>query len=247
MDMDLADLATLPALGLVVPPANPTVEPEMARLIASDARLFASRLPVMPDTTLEERNRAYIAAYEPALKSFGSLRLAAATIALTGPSYRFGAVEDTALAARLTQAAGFPVETASGAIRGALGAIGARRICLFSPYPAWLTDEAAGYWAGAGYEVAQVVKVSETFRAYELTTQEVEEALAQVQTGGIDAIVMSGTGMITLPAMAARRDRSGPPLLSSNICCAWWLMRTAGVRPGALFARACPQLAASLG
>jgi maleate isomerase len=243
--MDLAELAAQPALGLLVPPANPTVEPEMNRLIPSGARLYATRLPVMPDTTLEERNRAYVASYEPALKSFGSLKLAAATVALTGPSYRLGAAKDDALAAWLSALAGCPVETASGAIRHALGAIGARRICLFSPYPAWLTEEAAGYWSGAGFTVAQVVKVSETFRAYELTTSEVEEALRQVETAGIDAIVMSGTGMITLPAMIARPERSGPPLLSSNLCCAWWMMRKAAVKPGATFVRACAQLAAA--
>jgi maleate isomerase len=244
--MDLSNLATLPALGLVVPSANPTVEPEMTRLIPAGARLFTTRLPVMPDTTLEERNRAYIAAYEPALRSFGSLKLAATTIALTGPSYRLRATEDDALAAQLSEVAGAPVQTASGAIRAALSAIGARRICLFSPYPAWLTEEAAGYWAGAGYEVAQVVKVSETFRAYELTTEEVEDALKQVQTQGIDAIVMSGTGMITLPAMASRRDLSGPPLLSSNICCAWWMMKTAGVAPSDMFSQASARLAETL-
>lgn len=245
--MDLAELATQPALGVLVPPANPTVEPEMNRLISAGARLYATRLPVMPDTTLEQRNRAYIASYQPALKTFGSLKLDAATVALTGPSYRLGAGADDALAACLSEAAGFPVETASGAIRHALKAIGAKRICLFSPYPAWLTEEAAGYWTGAGFTVAQVVKVSQTFRAYELTTEEVEEALRQVETTGIDAIVMSGTGMITLPAMLARPEGSAPPLLSSNLCCAWWMMKQAGVKPGALFTRACSRLSATLG
>ena len=243
--MDLANLASLPALGLIVPSANPTIEPEMARLLPSGARLFATRLPVMPDTTLEQRNRAYIDTYEPAVRSFGSLKLAGAVIGLTGPSYRLGPQRDADLAATLSKAAGSPVETASGAIRLALTAIGARRICLFSPYPAWLTDEAAGYWQAAGCEIAQVVKVSETFRAYELTSDEVAAALHRVDASAIDAIVMSGTGMITLPALAAR-SASGPPLLSSNVCCAWWLMQTASVPPSALFLKAAPSLAAAL-
>lgn len=244
--IDLETLGSQPALGVLVPPANPTVEPELNRLIATDARLYACRLPVFPDSSLEQRNRAYIAAYGPTLKGFGALKLRAATIALTGPSYRLGADEDDALAARLGAEAGYPVETASGAIRHALRAVKAKTICLFSPYPQWLTDEAAAYWSGAGFSVTQIVKVSETFRAYELTTQEVREALAGVRAVEVDAIVMSGTGMITLPAIVARPDNAASPFLSSNLACAWWMMKQAGVRPGPVFSAACPKLAATL-
>ena len=241
---DLESLAIQPALGMIVPPSNPTVEPEMARLVPIGARLYCTRLPVMPDTTLEQRNRAYISAYKPAIASFGTLKLAATIIALTGPSYRLGPAQDAALAADLSAAAGAPVETASGAIRAALQVLKAKRICLFSPYPQWLTDEAAGYWRAAGHEIAQIIKVSETFRAYELTTREVQEALKGVNARNLDAIVMSGTGMITLPAITARS--AVVPMLSSNICCAWWMMRIAGVKPSAAFAAAAPALVRTL-
>jgi maleate isomerase len=168
-------------------------------------------------------------------------------IGLTGPSYRLGPQGDAELVARLTAKAGCPVATASAAIAAALAALGARRICLFSPYEAWLTDEAAAYWSAAGFAIAQTVKVSETFRAYELTAEEVEAALGGVDMNGADAIVMSGTGMITLPVIAARAGAAGPPLLSSNLCCAWWALRTLGVRPSAFFARVAPALARATG
>ncbi len=242
---DLENLATLPALGLVVPPSNPTVEPEIARLIPTGARQFVSRLSVMPDTTLEQRNRAYIAAYAPAIQAFGSLKLSAITIGLTGPSYRFGPQGDARLAADLSAKAATYVETASGAIRAALAALKAKRICLFSPYPQWLTDEAASYWTAAGFEIAQVIKVSEVFRAYELTVDEVREALRGVDASRCDAIVMSGTGMITLPAMIGRADIA-IPMLSSNLCCAWWMMKAANIAPGAIFSAASPGLARDL-
>ncbi len=145
--------------------------------------LYAARFAVMPGTTLEERNRRYLGQYRDAVKAFGDLALAAMVIGLTGPSYRLLAAGDIELARELTAlAGGTPVTTASRAIAEALAALGARRLCLFSPYPDWLTDEAVAYWRDAGHDVVQVVKVSETFRAYQLTNDEIAAALARRAT-----------------------------------------------------------------
>ena len=43
------------------------------------------------------------------------------------------------------------------------------------------------YRRDAGREVAQVVKISETFRAYALTNAEIGSALASVDTNAVDA------------------------------------------------------------
>lgn len=196
----------------------------------------------MPGTTLLERNRRYIESYGPALASFGALPLDAAVIGLTGPSYKLLPDGDEDLCRRLS-ASGVKTQTASGAIAAALRALGARRVCLFSPYPSWLTAEAAAYWTAAGNEVTQVVKVSDTHDAYALTTADVVEALRQVRPDTVDAIVMSGTGMLTLPAILASRTALPVPFLSSNLCCAWWLTRQAQVVASPLLATLVPGLA----
>ncbi len=234
--------------GVLVPPANPSVEPEMQRLLHPAMTLYAARLATMPGTTLEERNRRYIGLYRDAVTAFGDLRLAALVIGLTGPSYRLLPEGDAALSRDLSAHAGKPVATASLAIAAALFSLGARRLCLVSPYPDWLTAEAVAYWRAAGCDVVEVIKMSDTFRAYELTNDEVAAALSRVDHDRIDATVMSGTGMLTLPAILDARNKHGTrPILSSNLCSAWWLLRQAAQHAASpIFDRAVPELAATL-
>lgn len=240
----------LPAcrVGLAVPSANPAFEPELRALLPAEVALHAARLPVMPGTTLAERNARYLPAYETALASFGDLALDAQAIGLTGPSYALPPAEDAALEARLSQQAGRPVVLPSRAIAAALDALGpVRRVILFSPYPGWLTDRAEAYWRAAGMEVAEVFKVSDTRSAYELTPEEVVAGLRRLRAVPADsAVILSGTGMATLDALAECGPGMRAALLPSNLAVGWALHRVLGLSASPTLRQLSPRLAASL-
>ena len=233
-------------VGLVTPSANPAFEPELRALLPDGAGVHAARLPAMPGTTLAQRNERYAAAYPDALASFGDLHLDAQAVGLTGPSYALSPSEDEAFQARLSTEAGRPVVLPSRAIAHALAAAGLRRVIVLSPYPGWLTDRAAAYWQAEGLAVESVVKMSEEFRAYEMTPGEVLDALRGIQAGPGCAVVISGTGMATLDAVAAHQPECPALLLPSNLAIAWALHRALGLPASPVLRRLSPRLAETL-
>ena len=229
-------------VGVLVPTSNPTVEPELQYLIGDDIALYAARFPYTPDLDLAQRLEGYPQVFLDSAKAFGAIELNAYLAAMTGASYGLLRAGDDALCEKLSAATGTVSTTACRAIRLSLEALGARKMALISPYPDWLTQRSATYWEDCGFDVTQVVMMTEEFRAYELESDEVADALGQVDDTQCDAIVMTGTGMLTIPAILEFRERVQATLLSSNLSAAWWIMDTVGSNGSDALAAACPAL-----
>ncbi len=232
--------------GVLVPTSNPTVEPELNYLVGDDIALYAARFPYTPALDLEQRIEGYPDVFLACAKAFGALELNAYLAAMTGASYGLLRAGDDALCEKLSAATGTVSTTACRAIRLAVEALGARRVALISPYPDWLTRRAAKYWEDCGFILTQVVSMSEEFRAYEMESDEVASALSQVDGEKCDAVVMTGTGMLTIPAILELRESLPATLLSSNLCAAWWIMQTVGSTGSEALADACPALQKTL-
>ena len=222
-------------VGVVVPPSNPVVEPELDALVGDDVLVYGARLSRRPDLSLKERNRLYVPGYHDALDELFGLDVVCALVALTGPNYQFGVDGDRDLCADLTARFNAPVRTASLAIHDCLIAMGINRIHLLSPYPDWLTDETVSYWTGGGMNVVGVDHMlgeGEQFHAYDTQTDEVVSRLRAIDPEPGAAVLRTGTGLVSIAAIHELALPYVAPILSSNLCGAWWILKHCPGSPG---------------
>ncbi|MBH0114455.1 hypothetical protein I5E68_16030 [Novosphingobium sp. YJ-S2-02] len=208
-------------IGIGTPQANPTVEAEMAIALPRSCALAATRLRSTAATPAA-RLEAYLEGLGETLESYDSYRPDVFGFACTGSSYLVGHEREEAIVAQASARAGYPVITATHAIDDCLSRIDARRIAVIAPYPEDLIAAGERYWRAHGYEIAALHRIrtagSDTRGIYALGSSDAADALAGLDLDGLDAVLLSGTGLPTLRLLATWQ---GPvPLFSSNLCLA---------------------------
>jgi len=222
------------AVGVLTPSGNPTVEPELVRLLGDDVLMLTARM-CSGAPTLLDRLRAYAEELDDTIASFGAVPLRHFLFACTGSSYLIGPAAEEALVQRFADR-GLTLIAASQAIRAALASLDVNRVVLVNPYPADLRKVALEYWAAVGLDVATVVDAENPdpgyHAIYTLRDDTVGEALGRAQDAaqklGAGAILFTGTGMASLATIARTPAGVGVPLLSSNMALAWQGLRALG-------------------
>ncbi|MGY0067157.1 maleate cis-trans isomerase family protein [Streptomyces sp. QTS137] len=239
------DLFSLPRLGVVVPPENPTAEPEFNRLLGAGMNVYTSRFPVTPGVGLRAMLETYNDVLPDLLGSFGALRLDATVVACSASHYLLDPEGDRAFCDELSERAGSPVQSSTQAILAACEALGVTRLTLVSPYQPWLTDTSRAFWERAGLTVDGVVLVPADpgtaepgatspgedahYDPYEVTTGAILRRVRERELPAGTALLFTGTGMSTLAALAElARSEPRRTLLTSNLASAWWARRAVG-------------------
>jgi maleate isomerase len=211
-------------IGVLTPQANTTVEPEFSILTPPGFAFINARL-TSDESTIEARLVDYANNVERQLEQFSNAPLDAVAFATTGASYLIGADAEDALVERLACTRQLPLVTTAQAVCDALEMLGAKTIGLVSPYPDALTAKSVGYWESRGFRVADIVSAyqdtGQFHPIYALTHEHAAAGAHKLSGANVEAIVMLGTGMPTLPVIAANADAGGPPLLSCMLALVW--------------------------
>jgi maleate isomerase len=221
-------------IGFLVPPGNPTVEPEMTELAPPGVSVHFTRLsangPAGTHSGQEERNRSQIASVDEAVRLMAMVSPSVIAMAHTATSYTLGRDAEAELVRRLESGSGTRFITAFGSVLEALVRLNVRRIAYATPYDATLTEQGRAHLSLHGLDVVSVARLENVRNIYEETTARAYGVGRQADRPEAEAIFLSGTGMPTLGMLQMLEDDVGKPVISAASAMMWNALRTAGVR-----------------
>jgi maleate cis-trans isomerase len=221
-------------IGFLVPPGNPTVEPEMMQLAPEGVSLHFTRMnaegPAGTHSGQEERNLSQVASVPDGVKLLAMVSPRVIVMAHTATSYTLGQSREAELVAQMEALSGARFITAFGSVLEALAHLGARRIAYATPYSAEMTARGRQHLETCGLEVVSSGHLSNVRNIYEENSERAYSIGREVDHPDADVIFLSGVGMPTLDALQPLEQDTGKPVISAASAMMWHALRTAGVR-----------------
>ena len=221
-------------LGFLIPPGNPTVEPEMIAMAPKGVSVHFSRMVAHgPTGTLDgqdERNRTQIAHIGESTELLAMVKPDVIMLAHTATSYTLGRQAEAQLLERLRDQCGTPVATAFGSVLAALEALGATRVALGTPYSEKTTLRGKALLEEHGLEVVSHGRLENVTNIYDETPERARALGRAVDTRDAHAVFLSGLGMPTISILDTLERELGKPVISAASATMWQALRLAGVR-----------------
>ena len=220
-------------LGFLVPPGNPTIEPELMAMAPAGVSLHFHRMtaggtPGALDGQ-EERNRQMVASLDEGVALLALVKPDIIVIAHTATSYDLGVEAEAALLDRLAKASGTRVTTAFASVAAALERLGVKRLAVGTPYSAETTAKGKAHLEKHGFEVVSHDILKHAGNIYDTTAEQAYRLARSVDQPEAQAVFLSGTGMPTVPVLETLETDLQKPAISSNAAMLWLALRACGV------------------
>ncbi len=220
-------------LGFLLPPGNPTIEPEMIALAPEGVSVHFHRMTARGATgSLEgqdERNRMMVDNIDVSIELLAMVKPDVIVVAHTATSYYLGRQGEADLLARLQRSTGKRVITAFGSVVRSLERLNIRRLALGTPYSPETTLQGKAHLEAHGLEVVNFANLKGATNIYDETAERAYRLARMVDREDAEAVFLSGTGMPTLPVLELLEQDLGKPVISSASAMMWHALRLSGI------------------
>jgi maleate isomerase len=223
-------------LGFLVPPGNPTVEPEVIAMTPKGVSVHFSRMVAhgQPGSLdgQEERNRTQIEHIGQSAGLLAMVKPNVIVLAHTATSYTLGRRAEIELVQRLQDQCGTKVATAFGSVVAALKVLGVTRVALGTPYSEETTLKGKTLLEEHGFAVVRHGRLENVTNIYDETPERAYRLGRSVDAPAVQAVFLSGLGMPTIATLATLEQDLGKPVISAASAMMWQALQLAGVRDG---------------
>ena len=227
----MIDYGARARIGLMVPSGNAICEAELHAMLPPGVVALITRLELRGSSEAElakmlnrlEEAAGLLADARPALLGFHCTAVST-----------FAPDRAAEIPARIAKASGLPAVTTADAILAALGALGAKRILLTTPYIAAVHEREIAFLAAHGCTVmgGDLMGINTNAEMAQIPP----EAIAAQARGaaraapGADACFISCTAIRSAGVIEALEAELGMPVITSNQVMAWHVLRCLGLQ-----------------
>lgn len=220
-------------IGLIVPPTNTVNEAEWCRMVPDGVTFHTVRMPIHAAVHTDAERDALTADIGAKVGELAPARVDVVAYACTAGSMVSPphSLPDTVSARR-----GIPLVTTAAAIVDALHVLGARRVCVATPYHDALNLHEIAFLASTGIEVLSIRGLGLGANGpvdYPLIAETPLEAVRAhargVVTPEADALLITCTDFPTLPLIADLEAELDIPVVTSNQATLWAALAVCGL------------------
>ena len=216
-----------PRIGVMIPAADGTAEPDFQRLFAPfGVTVHSHRLwhdsELDPQTRFDRMNSEIVVA----ARYLSKLDVAAiAYCCTTGSFYRGSGWDNEILQLIESTSGGTPAFATSPSVVKALRSVGAKKISVITPYPDWNNEKLRLYLEAKGLEVLNVdghpKPASGKVAIYNHDPEEIVEFASEKCSPDADALLCSCTDWRSLEIVSRLEEHIGKTVITSNQATIW--------------------------
>jgi maleate cis-trans isomerase len=218
----------------MVPPGNPTVEPEMFSMAPNGVTVHFTRMSASgaagTHSGQDERNRSQIESFDGCMSLLSMLTPNVVVMAHTATSYTLGRSAEAALTKRLEDRWNVPFITAFHSAMTAFDHLGIKRLAYATPYNDATTQQGVRHLVEHGIEVVSHGHLADVRNIYEENSERAYAIARAVDHPDADAVFLSGVGMPTVDVIEMLEYDLQKPVISAASAMMWNALRISKIR-----------------